>query len=123
MTIDLFYKLYHDAQKQPDCELYIAEFGYPDYFDEISEDANEVVQVLTEIHKLTHMTIKDIVKQSGLSQTAFAKAFDIPYRTVQDWRLGNRQVPEYIKIMILRLLGLTEKIEIQTNWRNKNDQI
>ena len=41
---------------------------------------------------------------------AFAKAFDIPYRTVQDWRLGNRQVPEYIKIMILRLLGLTDQI-------------
>ena len=110
MTIVLFYKLYHDAQKQPDCELYIAEFGYPDYFDEISQDAAEIVQTLTEIHKLAHMTIRDIVDQSGMSQAAFAKAFDIPYRTVQDWRLGNRQVPEYIKIMILRLLGLTDQI-------------
>ena len=62
MTKELFWKLYHDAKEQPDAEFYIGEYGYPDYFDDISEDANEVVRKLTEIHQLAHMTMAEVVE-------------------------------------------------------------
>jgi DNA-binding transcriptional regulator YiaG len=35
-------------------------------------------------------------KQTGMNRREFAEYFGIPYRTVQDWELGNRQMPEYL---------------------------
>jgi len=31
-----------------------------------------------------------------MNRREFAEYFNIPYRTVQDWELGNRQMPEYL---------------------------
>jgi DNA-binding transcriptional regulator YiaG len=31
-----------------------------------------------------------------MSRTEFAKYFNIPYRTVQSWELGDRKCPEYL---------------------------
>ena len=50
------------------------------------------------------MTIKELRAQTGLSQTAFAKYFEIPVRTVQDWEQGKRKPPEYlVKLMAEKL--------------------
>lgn len=114
MTRELFYKLYHDAKAQPDCDLYIAEYGYPDYFDEISNDANEVVRQLTEIHRIAHMTVREMIAAAGLNQTSFAKRFDIPLRTVQDWCGQRRQMPDYTKLMAAELLGMISEIVTQS---------
>ena len=35
-------------------------------------------------------------KNAGMSRKEFAEYFGIPYRTVQDWELGNRKMPEYL---------------------------
>lgn len=46
------------------------------------------------------MTLKDRLikmrRETGLSRKEFAEYFGIPYRTMQDWELGNRQMPEYL---------------------------
>ena len=47
-----------------------------------------------------------ICERYGLSQTALAKRFDIPLRTVQDWHAGRRKAPDYVVSMIVRLLQL-----------------
>lgn len=50
------------------------------------------------------MTIKELRQQTGLSQSAFARYFEIPVRTVQDWEQGKRTPPEYlVKLMIYKL--------------------
>lgn len=50
------------------------------------------------------MTIKELRQQTGLSQTAFARYFEIPVRTVQDWEQGKRKPPEYlVKLMSEKL--------------------
>ena len=58
-----------------------------------------------------HMsTTDDLIKlkeKTGMNWKAFAKYFDIPYRTVQDWYLGKRGMPDYL----LRLM--TYKIEME----------
>lgn len=42
------------------------------------------------------MTLKELREKSGMNQTAFAKYFNIPRRTVQNWELGLRECPEYL---------------------------
>ena len=38
-----------------------------------------------------------------MSWRQFAEYFSIPYRTMQDWQLGNRRMPEYLmKLMLYR---------------------
>lgn len=38
---------------------------------------------------------------TGMNRREFAEYFGIPYRTMQDWELGNRKVPKYL----LRLMA------------------
>ena len=38
----------------------------------------------------------EIRKRTGMNRRQFAEYFNIPYRTVQDWELGNRQMPDYL---------------------------
>lgn len=43
-------------------------------------------------------------KKTGMNRKAFAEYFKIPYRTLQDWELGNRQMPEYLlRLMMYQL--------------------
>ncbi len=38
----------------------------------------------------------DLRKRTGMNRKEFAEYFEIPYRTVQEWELGNRRMPEYL---------------------------
>lgn len=40
--------------------------------------------------------INDLRAQSGMTRPQFAEYFGIPYRTLQDWELGNRKCPSYL---------------------------
>ena len=42
----------------------------------------------------------ELRKKTGLSRKEFAEKFEIPYRTIQDWELGNRVMPEYVLRLI-----------------------
>lgn len=42
------------------------------------------------------MTIKELREASGMSRHEFADYFGIPYRTIQDWELGNRKCLDYL---------------------------
>ena len=46
----------------------------------------------------------ELRKQTGMNRREFAEYFGIPYRTVQDWELGNRQMPEYLlRLMVYKI--------------------
>lgn len=53
-------------------------------------------------HKLLELR-----KSTGMNRREFAEYFEIPYRTVQEWELGNRKMPEYL----LRLMDYKIKME------------
>ena len=41
---------------------------------------------------------------SGEELLEFAEYFEIPYRTVQDWELGNRRMPYYLlRLMVYKV--------------------
>lgn len=105
MTDKLFNRLWLDALEQPNKDLYIGEYGYPDWFDEISTDAAEVVRTLETIHDVAHMSVKDIISRAGLSQPRFAVKFCIPIRTVENWATGKRECADYLRLLFCRQLG------------------
>ncbi len=39
--------------------------------------------------------------RTGMNRRVFAEYFGIPYRTMQDWELGNREMPEYLLRLII----------------------
>ena len=58
-------------------------------------------------------TIKELRKQTGLTQKVFAEHLGIPLRTIEDWEAGRRTPPEYIPRMIayqLKYEDLEKKI-------------
>lgn len=108
MNDKLFAKLWEDALKQPNKDMYIAEYGYPDWFDEISLDPAEFSRILGNIHDTAHMSIKDIITAAGLTQSAFAIKFCIPLRTVEDWATDKRKCKDYDRLMFAKLLGILD---------------
>lgn len=105
MTDKLFYNLWQDALVQPNKDLYIGEYGYPDWFDEISQDPAEIIDTLEQIHTAANMSVSDIIKKAGLSQAAFAIKFCIPKRTVEEWATNKRQCTPYLRLLFCRQLG------------------
>lgn len=111
MSDKLFYKLWKDALKQPDKEIYIGEYGYPEWFDEISPDASNVIRILENIHDVAHMSVREMIQKSGMSQAAFACHFCIPLRTVEKWATDERSCTDYLRLMFaksLKILCITE---------------
>jgi len=49
-------------------------------------------------------TLIELRKSTGMNRKEFCSYFDIPYRTVTDWELGNRKMPEYLlKLMVFKV--------------------
>lgn len=60
------------------------------------------------------MTIKEIRKQTGMSQAEFAEYFSISVRTIEAWE-SRREAPEYLtKLMEYKLIneGIMKKERI-----------
>ncbi len=61
-----------------------------------------------EVLKLREMT--------GMNRREFCNYFEIPYRTVQDWELGNRKIPEYLyRLMVYKVRA--EKLDRKSKRR------
>ena len=55
---------------------------------------------LSNIWELAHLSMRELVASTGLSQTAFAKCAGIPLRTVQNWCAGSRGCPAYVRFLL-----------------------
>lgn len=72
----------------------------------IPDDANGCVDLdaekerLSTIWELSHLSMRELVDRTGLSQTAFAKRAGIPLRTVQDWCCEKRACPAYVRFLL-----------------------
>ena len=41
----------------------------------------------------SQQVLKQLRQQMGMNRREFCETFDIPYRTVTEWELGNRNAP------------------------------
>lgn len=55
---------------------------------------------LSNIWELAHLSMRELVVRTGLSQTSFAKQAGIPRRTVQDWCGEKRACPTYVRFLL-----------------------
>ncbi len=55
---------------------------------------------LSAIWDVAHLSTRELVDRTGLSQTAFAKQAGIPLRTVQDWCCEKRACPAYVRFLL-----------------------
>ena len=50
------------------------------------------------------MTVRKLVEKTGMTQKQFAEYFGIPFRTLQNWVLGQEKCRDYwIKLMQYKL--------------------
>ncbi len=52
--------------------------------------------------------IKELREQTGLNRKDFCEKYQIPYRTMTDWELGNRTAPDYV----MRLMAYYIRMEM-----------
>lgn len=69
-------------------------------------DLDAEKEKLSSIWDLAHLSMRELVARTGLSQTAFAKRTGIPLRTVQNWCAGIRDCPAYVRFLLAEHYGL-----------------
>ena len=52
---------------------------------------------------------------TGTTRREFCEYFEIPYRTLQDWELGNRKMPDYL-LRLMAYKAKMEKLAEEKNW-------
>ncbi|MBP3475416.1 MAG: transcriptional regulator [Lachnospiraceae bacterium] len=60
----------------------------------------------------------ELRKNTGMNRREFCEYFEIPYRTVTDWELGHRKMPDYL----LRLITYKAKMENLTKEGNQKNE-
>lgn len=58
----------------------------------------------------------ELRKSTGMNRKEFCEYFEIPYRTMTDWELGNRTMPDYL----LRLMAYKINMENLMKEKQKN---
>ena len=72
----------------------------------IPDDADGCVDLdaekarLSTIWDVAHLSMRELIARTGLSQTAFAKQVGVPLRTVQDWCGEKRACPTYVRFLL-----------------------
>lgn len=72
----------------------------------IPDDADGCVDLdaekarLSTVWDVAHLSMRELVARTGLSQTAFAKQAGVPLRTVQDWCGEKRVCPTYVRFLL-----------------------
>ena len=61
----------------------------------------------------------ELRESTGMTRKEFCEYFEIPYRTVQDWELGNRKMPDYLlRLMEYKIRmdqGIKDGKELENN--------
>ncbi|MFQ9804579.1 MAG: helix-turn-helix domain-containing protein [Coprococcus sp.] len=59
---------------------------------------------------------------TGMNRREFADYFGIPYRTVQQWELGDRKMPEYLLRLMAYKVGI-EKTNMIINIQDDGEKM
>ena len=99
-----FVKLYGEAQKKTNLDLFIAESGQQDWM--IDFGPSGAFKTMEEIFFLSKSSLAEIRKRYGYSRVGLSRKYCIPARTLQGWDDGNRTAPEYVTLMLCYTLFL-----------------
>lgn len=108
MTDKQFCALFSAALSSPDRDAYVSDWTLSSAWDD-APDADthaDRIDVLARIWDAAHLTIRDIRAHAGLSQAAFAARFCVPRRTIENWESGDRQCPDYLRLLLAQAVGV-----------------
>lgn len=107
MTDKQFYAACQDAQQYSDPDAFASDVALSAAFSDTPEDQLPgLMDDLRHVWRYMHITVREIVQYTGLTQTAFAARHAIPLRTLQGWIAGSRDCPPYIRLMLAKLCGI-----------------
>ena len=67
--------------------------------------------------------IIELRKETKMGRREFAEYFGIPYRTLQDWELGNRKMPEYLYRLMAYKVEMEKIGQAKEKGEGENGQI
>ena len=99
-----------DAADQVDRDTFASDWGLSSIWGTPEDLTDEQVAEHTEyagrIWDASHMSARELLEASGLTQAAFAQRYLIAKRTVESWCGGQRQPPEYVRLLLAHALEL-----------------
>lgn len=98
MDYQTFKGLYAEAFNYTNVDEYVLHHDWSEWMNDYQE--NEIGTLLQTIYQMAHDPLKDIREHQGLSRAAFARQFDIPIRTVENWEYGKTEMPVWQKPLI-----------------------
>ena len=64
----------------------------------------------------------ELRNSTGMSRKEFCAYFEIPYRTLQDWELGKRKMPDYLLRLMAYKLEMEKLAPGESSNFNNNDE-
>ena len=107
-TDEIFSNLWADALATTERDAYVSNWTLSSIWgdDPESDIPQDRIDYLGRIWDVAHMSVREICKAAKMSQVALAQRFCIPYRTVQNWCGDVSKCPDYVRLMMARLLNL-----------------
>lgn len=109
MEDSLLRDLWSGAAAEQDWDKYFAKYGTREY---PGVRPDELAAVLQRIHRIVWMPFREIIRQSGMTQRAFAEHFCIPLRTIESWARDISRPPLWAKKLIVEKLEQEQKQHI-----------
>lgn len=108
MTDKQFGQMFADANNIDDRDAFVSDWVLSSVWGDAPEDdiPADRIDAIGHIWDLAHMPINSIVTASGLTITDFAASYAIPYSTLQHWRSGVNTCPPYLRLLLMRSIGL-----------------
>lgn len=120
----IFYKLWKSADDEIKVYEYIDSFtsslsnNYIDFRKKCKLDELQTINMLENIYKAAHLSIREIIEASGEKKANIGYIFCIPIRTLEDWYSGKNKCPSYVRLMLIRkfeLLNLGKYIYLESD--------
>lgn len=107
MTDKQFCAAFHAAQQYSDPDAFASDVALSDIFpDAEDDDLSALTEELRHVWRYAHITVREIVQHTGLTQAKFAQRFVIPLRTIENWCTGASECPSYTRLLLAKQCGL-----------------
>lgn len=111
MTDKQFFELWMAALAADDRDVYVSDWTLSSLWadDPETDIPPDRAGVIGGVWDVAHMTIRDILEHTGLTQAAFSVRYCIPLRTVENWVTGKRSCPDYVRLLLAQVSGAYDR--------------
>lgn len=97
IEFDMFIRLYNEAKSYNNLDMYIMERGWQEWMNDL--EPGTVAEVLKRIYSIAKDGFPELLSRYETLRKV-SNRFGIPYSTLQRWKSGITDVPEYTLLMM-----------------------